>query len=141
MRDSRAYRKALMAEVEEKRKEFAERDRQWEALYSYVDDPDISEHDKRLQGSLDCEMEHPDDALKRIQAKYAAIDPSASLYTETLDWSVKEEMLCLEQAMSAEAIAEREENYARYLELQKEALAKGFVRHGNCKNVRRRNVY
>lgn len=54
--DVKSYRAALRAEAAEIRESLARIRGEDQDVYSYTDDPDVSEHDRDLQGALDYNM-------------------------------------------------------------------------------------
>ena len=117
---------------------FAEVERQFE----YLDDPAISEHDKDLQYALDREWPDPVELEELYREGLAILDfsdptqPHDQFECHGYD-SLDDVRIEREELLSPEAIASSRAEYAKYQELVAEALSKGFVKGGNCSNVRR----
>ena len=109
-------------------------------INGYLDDPGISDHDKDLQYVMDHGLEDPDEALRRLREEHGRLRGGMGRpygWHEAYGYrSVEDELRALEAEMSDGAAAARKAEYEAYLALKGEARARGFVRHGNCRNAR-----
>lgn len=116
----------------------------WDPVHqsmSYLQDPDISEHDKDLQYALDYPLSDPVETEKAFREELAILtsrDPYIGLAQHEYHGyeSLEEVKAELEELLSPENLEEARAEYAKHLALVNEALSKGFVKGGNCGNVR-----
>lgn len=108
---------------------------------SYMLDPDISQHDKDMQHALDCPLPDPVKVEKRLREDLAILSSDEPYLgfdqREYRGYDSLEELRAeLERRLQPENLEESRARYAMHQALVEEALSKGFVKDGNCNNVR-----